>query len=217
MIEEPATPEELLARARALGGRTVGEVAVSLGVPLPPDPRRAKGFVGSLAERALGASAGTAGEPDFQRLGVELKTLPIRNGRVAESTFVCAAPVGRADGLEWATSRVRAKLARVLFLVVERDPPRRFGAALLWEPSVEEEAVLRADWEDLVGRIGAGEVESIDATRGRWLQLRPKGRNARARQKTHDADGAPFWGPVRAFYLRALVTRRLLEEAGFVR
>ena len=97
------------------------------------------------------------------------------------------------------------------------DPPRRFGAALLWEPSAEEEAVLRADWEDLVGRIGAGEVESIDATRGRWLQLRPKGRNARARQKTHDADGAPFWGPVRAFYLRALVTRRLLEEAGFVR
>ncbi len=214
MIHEPADLDELLARAKALGGRTAGEVAVSLGVPLPPDPRRAKGFVGALAERALGARGSVAAGPDFPELGVELKTLPIENGRVAQSTFVCAAPTGRADALTWEASRVRAKLSRVLFLAVERRPPRRFGAAFLWEPSPDEERVLRADWEELVGAIGAGELESIDATRGRWLQLRPKGRDARARQKTHDADGAPFWGPVRAFYLRPLVTRGLLEREG---
>ena len=214
IVAEPADVAELCARASALGGRTVGEVARALEVPLPPDPRRAKGFVGALAERALGAIARSSEGPDFPRLGVELKTLPVARGRVVESTFVCNAPLARADAIEWEGSRVRAKLARVLFLAVERDPPRRFGAAFLWSPSAEEEAVLRADWEELVGLIGAGDVEAIDARRGRWLQLRPKGADARARTKAIDADGAPFWGPSRAFYLRAAFTRQLLAAQG---
>ncbi|MCB9597576.1 MAG: DNA mismatch repair protein MutH [Sandaracinaceae bacterium] len=215
MPTEPADAAELLARARALGGRTVGEVARELGVALPPDPRRAKGFVGKLAEHALGA--GHAGDgPDFAGLGVELKTLPIADGRVAESTFVCSAPLSYAEDLEWEASRVRRKLSRVLFLAVARDRPPRFGAAFLWTPSPAQEAVLRADWEELTGLIGAGDVEAIDARRGRWLQLRPKGANAAARAKAHDGDGAPFWAPRRAFYLRRAFTAELLLEQGFV-
>lgn len=216
-MDEPDDAVALLARARGLGGRTVGEVAVSLGVPLPPDPRRAKGFVGTLAERALGAPKGATDGPDFPGLGIELKTLPVRRGRVVQSTFVAMAPVSaRAEELAWETSRVRRKLSRVLFLAVERDPPRRFGAAFLWSPTPAQEAGLRADFEELVGAIGAGHVEGIDGTRGRWLQLRPKGADARARARAHDADGAPFWGPVRAFYLRPSFTRALLEEEGLV-
>ena len=185
-----------------------------LGVALPPDPRRAKGFVGQLAERALGGTVDGSAAPDFAEFGIELKTLPVdREGRVCQSTFVCTAEVADAADARWETSRVRAKLARVLFLVIERDAPRRFGAAFLWSPSPEQEAVLRADFEELMGAIGAGAIEQIDATLGRWLQLRPKGANASARVKAYDADGAPFWAPTKGFYLRAELTRALAEDA----
>ncbi len=211
----PRDEAELIARARALGGRTVPEVAARLGVPLPPDPKRAKGFVGQLVERALGASPDAGSGPDFVQLGIELKTLPVARGRIKESTFVCTAPVAVAEDLSWERSRVRAKLGRVLFVVVERDPPRRFGASWLWSPTPLQEAVLRGDWEELMGAVGAGEIEGVDASRGRWLQLRPKGANAAARVRAYDSDGAPFWAPTKGFYLRASFTRALLEEEGF--
>jgi DNA mismatch repair protein MutH len=207
-------------RARELAGRTVVEVAAMLDVPLPPDPKRAKGFVGQLVEQALGGECSSRSEPDFPRLGVELKTLPVDGrGRVRESTFVCTAPIAAAAETEWPTSRVYAKLRRVLWVVVEADRSvapgrRRFGAAWLWSPTDDEEAQLRADWEELMGLIGAGEVEAIDARRGRHLQLRPKAADASARTVAFDADGAPFWAPPRGFYLRATFTASLLERAG---
>lgn len=219
-MEAPRDEDELLDRARALGGRTFVEVARELEVPLPPDPRRAKGFVGQLVERALGGACDSAPRPDFPRLGIELKTLPIdARGRVRESTFVCSTPLGDAAETEWVASRVRHKLGRVLWLTLEADPSvshgrRRFGAAFLWSPDLREEALLREDWTELMGLIGAGAVETIDATRGQVLQLRPKGANASQRTVAYDADGAPFLAPPRGFYLRARFTACLLERAG---
>ena len=56
----------LLARARGLGGRTLGgDRGRDIGRPLPPDPRRHKGATGGLIERALGADAGSRPIPDF--------------------------------------------------------------------------------------------------------------------------------------------------------
>lgn len=198
------------------------ELATELEVSLPPSPKRAKGFIGQLVERALGAEAGSRAEPDFPELGVELKTLPVdARGRVRESTYVCSAPFGEADACEWASSRVRAKLARVLFVVVEADPRippgrRRLGAAFLWSPSPDEEAALRADWEELMGRLGAGEVERVDARHGRLLQLRPKAADASVRARAFDTEGAPIRAAPRGFYLRARFTQELLERQGLL-
>lgn len=218
-MTSPSSEKELLTRARALGGRTFVELAQTLGVPLPPDPRRAKGFVGKLVEHALGGG-GSRPEPDFAELGVELKTLPIdRMGRVRESTFVCTAPIRAAAETEWKSSPVRAKLARVLWVIVEADPrvpraARRVGAAFLWSPDAEQEAVLRADYEELMGRLGAGELHAVDARRGRVLQLRPKARDAAVQTRAFDADGAPILARPRGFYLRARFTRALLAAEG---
>lgn len=222
LLVKPPDEGALMSRARALGGRTVEELARQTGVALPPDPRRAKGFVGNLIERALGGECSPRARPDFPELGIELKTLPVdRRGRVRESTFVCSAPLTVADDAEWESSRVRHKLARVLFVVMEADRAvaprdRRFGAAFLWSPSQEDEARLRADWEELTGLIGMGAVETVDAHRGEILQLRPKGANAAARTKGFDEDGAPFLAPVRAFYLRSRFTRTLLDRQGLL-
>ena len=76
----PQTLEQLLSQAQSIAGLTFGELADELNIPIPPDLKRDKGWVGTLLERALGATAGSKAEQDFSHLGVELKTLPIKCG-----------------------------------------------------------------------------------------------------------------------------------------
>jgi DNA mismatch repair protein MutH len=213
----PRTELELLERARALAGRSLGELARAERLDTPADLRRAKGFVGQLIERALGATAGSRAGPDFAVLGVELKTLPVdARGRPVESTFVCTIPLTRVGDIEWVDSPVRAKLRRVLFVPVEgererRVGERRVGEPFLWSPSAEEEADLKFDWDDLSGRIGRGDVESITGHLGRFLQVRPKAADSRSRRLARDAEGVAFAAMPRGFYLRAAFTERVVR------
>lgn len=207
-----------MARAAELAGMRLAELAARHALPVPPDLRRAKGFVGALLERALGATAGSRALPDFPELHVELKTLPVdRAGAPVESTFVCTIPLTEMSAVEWVDSRVRRKLSRVLWVPVEGERAipvgeRRIGQALLYELTPEDEAVLRADWEELAGYIGRGHVEELSGHLGKFLQIRPKAAHSRARRLGFDADGAPFAALPRGFYLRPSFTRALLER-----
>jgi DNA mismatch repair protein MutH len=207
-----------LARADQLSGLRLSELARRFALGVPPDLRRAKGFVGGLLERALGASAGSRALPDFPELGIELKTLPVdRQGAPVESTFVCTIPLTEIGQVEWQESRVRRKLAKVLWIPVEGERSlavgeRRIGQALLYTLSAEDEAVLRADWEELAGIIGRGHVEQLSGHLGRYLQIRPKAAHSRARRVGFDADGAPFAALPRGFYLRPAFTGAILAR-----
>src|SRR5690606_14387983 len=142
-----------------LSGKSLGELAELVGLKVPDEMRRAKGFAGTLLERCLGATAGSRAQPDFEALGIELKTLPFdRAGKPLESTFVCTIELSELGDSEWESSRVKKKLARVLWVPVlsERALPlaaRVVGTPLLWSPSQEQEADLRWDWEELAGLI----------------------------------------------------------------
>lgn len=218
---DPAPPEsevELVARAGALAGLRLSELAARFGLAAPPDLRRAKGFVGGLIERALGATAGSRALPDFPELGIELKTLPVdRSGAPVESTFVCTILLSEMAEAEWADSRVRRKLSKVLWIPVEGERAisvgeRRIGQPLLYVLAEDDERLLRADWEELAGLIGQGHVESLSGHLGKFLQIRPKAAHSRARRVGFDADGAPFAALPRGFYLRPAFTRALLER-----
>jgi DNA mismatch repair protein MutH len=214
----PATEAELLARAAELAGLSLAELAARFSAEVPADLRRAKGFVGGLFERALGATAGSRALPDFPELGIELKTLPVdRAGVPVESTFVCTIPLTEIGVVEWADSRVRRKLSKVLWVPVEGERriavgQRRIGQALLYLLPPEDEAVLRADWEELAGLIGRGHVEELRGHLGKYLQIRPKAAHSRARRLGFDADGAPFAALPRGFYLRPTFTRAILAR-----
>jgi DNA mismatch repair protein MutH len=217
-LPPPRDEAELIERAAALAGLRLAELALRLNAKVPPNLLRAKGFVGGLLERALGASAGSRALPDFPELGIELKTLPVdRAGAPVESTFVCTIPLTEIGQVEWADSRVRRKLATVLWVPVEGERSiavgeRRIGQALLYRLTSEDEAVLRADWEELAGFIGRGHVEELTGHLGRFLQIRPKAAHSRARRVGFDADGAPFAALPKGFYLRPSFTRTLLER-----
>lgn len=217
LIVPPRDLAELRARLAGLGGRTLGFLAGQLGLAVPQDLRRHKGWVGTLLEQTLGATAASRAEPDFPALGVELKTLSVgKTGRPRESTFVASLDLAAPDP-RWETSAVRKKLQKVAWVVIEAEPgiplaDRRCGATLLWSPTTEEEALLRQDWEELVELVSEGFFSRATGHLGRSLQLRPKGRNKAALRWAHGEDGARVRLAPRAFYLRPAFTEALLRQ-----
>ena len=214
----PRSESELLARADAIAGRTLGDVAAELGLSVPETTRRGKGWTGTVIEHALGASAGSLPEPDFRLISVELKTIPIGpNRRPLESTYVCTVPLAGDAKPGWQDSNVRRKLARTLWVPFEGDraialSERRVGTALLWSPSHEEESALARDWETLMDRVVLGRVEEISAREGECLQIRPKAANAAARRRAIGSTGAYESILPRGFYLRASFTAAILAR-----
>lgn len=204
-------------RAGQLAGKTLGQIAETLGLSVPADQRRAKGWVGGLMERYLGATATSLSEPDFQYIGVELKTLPVNyNGRPKESTYVCTVPLMELSALNWESSNVKQKLAKVLWVPVEADPSislarRRAGSPFLWTPNPEQEAILRGDWEELMEMVCLGELDQISSRQGRYLQIRPKAANARSLTRTITETGEFGLTLPRGFYLRPAFTYSLLK------
>ena len=212
---EPGSVSELLLRAQALEGFSVEALADQLGFIVPENNVRSKGFVGQLVERALGADPKAGELPDFPGLGVELKTIPVReDGRPAESTFVCSIHMESADRGEWETSRLYKRLKKVLFLPIDSSKVaslhrRCFGRAILWQPNEAEWRVLRDDWEDLMGAIGSGRGGNLSAREGTALQVRPKASDASVRTMAPGAQGLQMSLPL-GFYLRAHVTENVL-------
>jgi DNA mismatch repair protein MutH len=216
-VPPPRDETELLARARRLAGLSLGDLARSLDEAVPADLRRHKGWVGQLIERALGATANSLAAPDFEAIGVELKTLPVdARGLPRESTYVCTVPLESA-GEDWEHSWLRRKLARVLWLPVQAEKTiplaeRRIGSALLWSPAPDEEALLRRDWEELTERILLGELEQISARHGEVLQIRPKAADSRALRHAVGVDGERILTNPRGYYLRAAFTAAILQR-----
>lgn len=214
----PQTLEQLLSQAQSIAGLTFGELADDLHIPVPPDLKRDKGWVGMLLERALGATAGSKAEQDFSHLGVELKTLPINaEGYPLETTFVSLAPLVQNSGVKWENSHVRHKLSCVLWMPIEgsRHIPlreRHIGAPILWKPTAEQERQLKQDWEELMDLIVLGKLDQITARIGEVMQLRPKGANSRSITKGIGRNGEVIETLPLGFYLRKVFTAGILND-----
>lgn len=214
----PQTLEQLLSQAQSIAGLTFGELADELYIPVPPDLKRDKGWVGMLLERALGATAGSKAEQDFSHLGVELKTLPINaEGYPLETTFVSLAPLVQNSGVKWENSHVRHKLSCVLWMPIEgsRHIPlreRHIGAPILWKPTADQERQLKQDWEELMDLIVLGKLDQITARIGEVMQLRPKGANSRSITKGIGRNGEVIETLPLGFYLRKAFTAGILND-----
>jgi DNA mismatch repair protein MutH len=215
---EPKSSKELMRRAEALAGLTLGELAQMMNVKAPLNFKREKGWTGQLIELCLGASAGSKTQQDFAQLGIELKTIPIdEHGKPLETTYVCYAPLTNIAGIEWQTSSVKNKLQQVLWVPVdgrrEVAPKDRFIATpFLWSPDDEQDNQLRTDWEELMEMIALGQIENITARDGQYLQLRPKAANGSALTDGIGVNGQIIQTRPRGFYLRKEFTSKILQS-----
>lgn len=218
-IPPPTTKQELLTRAKQIAGLTLEQLAGHLGVTLPQELTRAKGLVGQLIEQVLGANAGIQAKPDFMAIAVELKTIPINNqGKPIESTYVTTVPLLAMGSQCWRDSNVYKKLACVLWLPIQADETiaikqRQIGSALLWNLPPAIEKILQQDWEELMELIAIGEVESITAKQGTYLQIRPKAADSSILKSAIGKEGKKIQTGPKGFYLRANFTEMILREA----
>lgn len=216
ITSSPATETELWERACRLQGQTLGTLATEMGMALPAHFKREKGWIGQLLERVLGASAGSLAKPDFPHLGIELKTLPLKpNGKPKESTYISIVPLINTSLLTWTASDVYRKLQRILWIPYFFDAAVSpyhwcFSQPILWSPSVEEESVLKQDWQDLMSLVQLGQLDQIHARLGEYLQIRPKAMNSSIRTKGVGQDGTKIQTSPLGFYLRTSFTEKIV-------
>lgn len=214
---EPKSKAELMQRASALAGLTLGEVAELAHVKVPNNFKREKGWTGQLLELCLGASAGSKSQQDFAGLGVELKTIPIdEQGKPLETTYVCFAPLTDIAGIEWQTSSVKNKIQQVLWVPIDgrrevAPQDRCIATPFLWSPDKEQDQQLQTDWEELMEMIALGHIEKITARHGQYLQLRPKAANGNVLTKAVGNNGQIIETRPRGFYLRKEFTGKILQ------
>ena len=214
---EPKSIQDLMQRAAALAGLTLGEIAKMANVKVPLNFKRKKGWTGQLIELCLGASAGSKTQQDFANLGIELKTIPIdEHGKPLETTYVCYAPLTNIAGIEWQTSSVKNKIQQVLWVPIDgrRDvapQDRCIATPFLWSPDLSQDEQLRTDWEELMEMISLGQIENITARHGQYLQLRPKAANGDVLTEAIGKNGQVIHTRPRGFYLRKEFTDKILQ------
>lgn len=118
----------------------------------------------------------------------------------------------------WETSWARRKLSRVLWVPILAEDPdwrrRRLGVPRLWSPSEAQEAALHADFDEIVGAFGAGQIERVDARWGRYLQVRPKAATGAKTYLSTTTDGELVATVPKGFYLRAKFVSALFVDEG---
>lgn len=212
------SPQALLRNAQSFAGFTLGELAERYKEQLPQRLLHKKGWVGQFLELILGATSGSLAQPDFPDIGVELKTLPIdENGSPLESTYVSVVPLKDIQGLRWENSVVRHKLLHVLWvpIVASRDIPieqRQVAMPFLWQPSPDEEQILKKDFDGVLEEVSMGNIEHLDARYGDILQVRPKAANSKALTDAIGPEGKTIQTLPRGFYLRPQFTKQCLQQ-----
>lgn len=213
----PDSIEQLMHQSLMLAGISLGELAKKLNISVPTHLDFAKGWPGQLIEKTLGADAGNLDLPDFQHLGVELKTLPINaHGLPQESTYLCRVTLPLTE-TDFYQSRVWRKCARILWVPVEAShnipvAERKIGTAVLWSPSTYIEGVLKQDWEELMQMMRLGQFDMLSARLGTYLQLRPKAASARTKVMVTNAEGEYVPIVPKGFYLRPQLTQQIVAE-----
>ncbi len=216
MPQPPTTLSVLMHNAQALSHKTLKEVALELNITIPNSLHHMKGFMGHLFEQLLGADAGCESRPDFTHLGVELKTLPVdAQLRPIESTYVCTVPLQQLHGLYWENSVAKQKLNHVLWVPILSDDPipiaeRKILQPFLWQPTEEQEDILKTDFDELIELIAMGKLSSITASQGTYLHIRPKAAHGKVLTQGIDEEGHLSNTLPRGFYLRNHFTHGLL-------
>ncbi|MBN9230287.1 MAG: DNA mismatch repair endonuclease MutH [Legionella sp. 40-6] len=217
-LPPPQSEEELLQRCQTIAGLSFSQLCAYVGVQIPEQESQRKGWIGQVIEQALGADGKNLARPDFQELGIELKTLPLSARHIpSESTFITTIPLLTIHQESWENSSCFAKLKRVLWLPVEGDATipyahRRIGQAFLWSPVDEDLRILKEDWIYLTSQIVLGCLDELDATVGTYLQIRPKGANGKSLCYAFDREGNKVKTLPRGFYLRSRFTAMLLNQ-----
>lgn len=216
--KSPETFEELISNLDLIIGKSIAMLAETANVPLPISPTHGKGFTGELLELILGATAQNQPIPDFPKLGLELKTIPVdRNLEPLESTFLCHAPLTNIRNLTFENSALYSKVMRVLFILITAEKQmdytqRKIEGYFFFTPDQEQLQQLRRDFNELYEFVKTGNISQLSARYGQIIQLRPKAANGQALTDCIGPEGQIIKTRPRGFYMRREFTKKIIEK-----
>lgn len=172
------TKEDLLQYARVLEGHSIKEAnkinqannsfPISNAKPLYSGKG---GFGDFLEEKYFGKANDTASQPDFDELGVELKSVPLRTNndgsvRVKERIVLNKFRFKDIVNETFETSHFLKKDAILLFVFYFHNnqlamEDKRIDLVDLWEVLKHDANQIRADWEFIVNKIKEGKAHEL--------------------------------------------------------
>lgn len=204
--------EVVLRRLETYEGRTLADVAKSLGVPIS----KAKSASAILVRRAIGVLDDKASIREFKERGIQIKIVPLSPaGRPYEAMSFPKFNHMEVWKEEWEESDLLQQLERMLIVPLvreERTTPKEkqvWGRAFFWSPSADQLNGIECEWRDYCRRIQAGEANKLPAaSQTRYIHVRPHARNSL------DTEQAPLVGRVvkRCFWLNQDFVARIVED-----
>ncbi len=202
---------EIIARAEAMRGRTLGELADSRWAA-DVSSKLNKGGAGAIVERYFGIKPNSDQAPDFATAGVELKVCPlVMDGasakRIKERTSVTMIDYLALDRETWPTASVRGKIARILFVFYGWRPDIPLGemrveAVKLWAPPETMLPILERDWLTVWHKNRNGLAHELSEGDGLILGAVTKGATGAMREQPH----SPIPAKSRAWSLKPKLT-----------
>jgi DNA mismatch repair endonuclease MutH len=191
-----ATEYEIVAAARQMHDRTLGELADSRWTRRPSS-RVNKGGAGAIVERYFGISQNSDQEPDFRGAGIELKVAPLvmagrTAARIKERTSITMIDYMALDRETWASASLRKKLRRILFVFYAWRPSVPLGkmrvvTTRIWSPPDDLLPHLERDWLAVWTKNNQGRAHEISEGDGVVLGACTKGASGAKRRQPHSA------------------------------
>ena len=218
---DPYDAESILRYAKRLEGRTLREVT---GVEELADPRRRRGSFGNaVEEHYFRYDINSDSHPDFDKVGLELKTTPVkRNARgelVAKERLVLTMiDYMNVVDEDFEHSHLLEKASDILLITYLYEPdvsPLDYviEAVVRWGIPDEDLPQIRHDWETVVAKVRSGHAEDISGSDTLYLEACTKAANSSVRreQPFSDVPAKPRAWALKSSYMTT-VQRRLIDD-----
>lgn len=219
---DPADRYSIVFYAKELVGKTLRE---SIDVGHIDAPKKRRGSFGNAVEEYYFLfPPNSSPEPDFEGVGLELKTTPLKRnskGKIIAKERLVITMIDYMGVVHesFETSHLMRKASNMLIISYLWEPDKDpldyvVEVAEEWGIPERDKPQIKADWETVVGKVRAGRAEDISGSDTLYLEACTKASDSsvRRRQPYSDVPAKPRAWALKSSYMTA-VQNGLLERA----
>lgn len=188
---DPSSLSSILEYARQLEGMTLREAC---NLDDLEDPHARKGSFGNALEKYyFHYDINSSSKPDFEEVGAELKSTPLRrkkNGELSAKERLVISMINYMTVVDetWETSSLLKKLHKILLIAYEYDPdsnPVDYLVKLvdLWHVPESDVPIFKHDWDTVVDKVRAGKAHELSGSDTLYLEAATKSATSKNRTK----------------------------------
>ena len=208
------TIDSVIARAKELIGRTLAEEYPEIEISVS----KSKGHLGELIEEHhFGLEINNESRPDFENLGVELKTSPLRKTTKGKLSAKERISLGMIDYFQIVEERFHTsgfwkknEQLLIMFYIHTAKPVihRRFHLADLWHFSKSDLIIIEQDWNYIKTKVAYGLAHELSEGDTMYLGAATKGASKNSLREQPNATEKAM---SRAYSLKTSYVNRIIQ------